>query len=271
MGKVGIRALAISRLRNHYRLSVLRLQRRLSHGDQSDTSGGFFDSFPRFYSTSTSGFRNRLNKRYRAIIEANHSIIKNCSVLDIASHDGRWSLAANKAGARHVLGIEAREHLVEYARAAMGEYGISNDEVQFVLGDVFEQLDRLEPEKFDTVFCLGFFYHTVHHMLLLNKIARLRPKHIIMDTCIDLDPDNLVVLQREKVADETAGMVPDAGDQAHILVGTPTKSALDLMLFSAGFTTKYYDWHQAGIRCWDNLVEYHEGLRVSLVATRNEN
>lgn len=269
MGKVGIRALAICRLRNHYRLGILRLKRRLSSGDPSDTGHGFFDSYPRFYSTSTSGFRNRLNKRYRAIIEANRSIINEHSVLDIASHDGRWSLAANKAGARYVLGIEGREHLVKNARATIREYGISDDEVQFVLGDVFEELDRLEPDKFETVFCLGFFYHTMHHMLLLNKIARLRPKHIIMDTCVDLDPDNIIVLQAEKVADETAGFVPDAGGQAHILVGTPTKSALDLMLFSAGFTTKYYDWHRAGIRQWENLVEYHEGLRVSLVATRN--
>jgi hypothetical protein len=41
------------------------------------------------------------------------------------------------------------------------------------------------------------------------------------------------------------------------------------LLSSAGFPSiKYYDWHRAGIRRWDNLIDYHEGLRVSLVAGR---
>jgi len=268
MPKVGLRALAMSRLRNHYRKHLLSLQTKLSSGN-SDDGSGFFDAYPRFYSTSIIAPRNRLNKRYRAIIEPNAAIIRGKSVLDIASHDGRWSLAAHKAGARYVLGIEAREHLVQNARQNLREYQVPEEQVRFVRGDVFEELDRLEPSTFDTIFCLGFLYHTMHHMLLLNKIARLRPRHLVLDTCVDLDPDSIVVLQPERVAHESAGAVPDAGDDQWVLVGSPTKSALELMLSRAGFSeVNYYDWHRAGIKRWDDLLEYRAGQRVSLVATR---
>ena len=268
MPKVGILRLVASRARNHYRENFLRLERKLFH-DKSDQGGGFFDAYPRFYGTCIIGERNRLNKRYRALIEPNEDIIRDKSVLDIASHDGRWSFAAYKAGSRYVLGIEARHHLVQHSQDNMRMYGVPEGKVEFVLGDVFEKLDQLEPGRFDTVFCLGFFYHTMHHMLLLNKIGHLRPSHIILDTCIDLDPDSFVAVQLERVAHESAGAVPDSGDPERILVGSPTRSALELMLASAGYPSiKYFDWHRAGIRRWDNLIEYHRGLRVSLVAVR---
>jgi 2-polyprenyl-3-methyl-5-hydroxy-6-metoxy-1,4-benzoquinol methylase len=266
MPKVGLRALALSRLRNHYRHHLLRIQRAISY-DKSDQGGGFFDAYPRFYETSIIAARNRINKRYRALIEPNGEIIRGKSILDIASHDGRWSFAACKSGARYVLGIEARDHLIKNSLENMRAYGVPEGQVEFIMGDVFTRLDELEPGRFDTIFCLGFFYHTMHHMLLLNKIARLRPKHLVLDTCIDVDPDSIVVLQSEKVAHESAGAVPDSGDPERLLVGCPTRSALELMLASAGFRSiRYFDWHGAGIRRWDNLIEYHQGLRVSLVA-----
>jgi 2-polyprenyl-3-methyl-5-hydroxy-6-metoxy-1,4-benzoquinol methylase len=270
MPKAGIHTLTARRLRNHYRnylrQYLFRLQRKL-FSDKADQGGGFFDAYPRFYETSTIGPRNRINKRYRALIEPNREIIRSKSVLDIASHDGRWSFAAHEAGARHVLGIEAREHLVKNSQDNMRAYQVPEDQVEFVLGDVFQKLDQLEPGRFETVFCLGFFYHTMHHMLLLNKIARLRPTHIILDTSIDGDPDCIMGLQSEPISLEGSGAVADAGDPERILVGWPTKTALELMLASAGFpSVKYYDWRGAGIRRWEELVDYYQGLRVSLVA-----
>ena len=55
----------------------------------------FFDAYPRFYETSkTSASRGRLNLRYEAIFGENADVFRGARVLDIASHDGRWSLAA---------------------------------------------------------------------------------------------------------------------------------------------------------------------------------
>jgi 23S rRNA G2069 N7-methylase RlmK/C1962 C5-methylase RlmI len=78
-----------------------------------DSATPFFDRFNRFYSTSrTSPWPERLHARYQAIIQENLDLLRGQRVLDVASHDGRWSFAALKAGCAHVTGMEAREHLV---------------------------------------------------------------------------------------------------------------------------------------------------------------
>ena len=59
----------------------------------------FFDKYSRFFDTSSVGnWPDRLNSRYRAIISANKSLFDGARVLDLASHDGRWSYAALDAG-----------------------------------------------------------------------------------------------------------------------------------------------------------------------------
>jgi hypothetical protein len=69
----------------------------------------FFDQCDRFYTTSHVGnWPVRLNTRYRAIIGGNEQHLRGRRVLDVASHDGRWSFAAVQAGCAHVTGIEAQ-------------------------------------------------------------------------------------------------------------------------------------------------------------------
>jgi len=231
-------------------------------------SAGFFDSYPRFFSTSaTASTPDRLNQRYRALIQANADIIAGRSVLDIASHDGRWSLAAYKAGARYVLGIEARQHLVTSARASMSEYGVPEGQVEFVQGDVMVELEQLEIGRFDTVFCFGFFYPTLDHMPLLRKIARLKPKNFVIDTAISRRPGSIIEVSEELIERESNAFVGDPGDPVRALRGQPSRAALDLMLKAAAFSDlRYYDWQNAGIKRWDELKEYYVGGRISLRA-----
>jgi 23S rRNA G2069 N7-methylase RlmK/C1962 C5-methylase RlmI len=99
----------------------------------------FFDQYDEFYATSRVGSHpNRMNRLYKAIIEANIDVIRGRTVLDIASHNGRWTFAALMAGARHVIGVEPRVHPVDAARRTLSRYGISENRYTFVLGDVFE-------------------------------------------------------------------------------------------------------------------------------------
>jgi len=242
--------------------------RLVLNGKGASAPRGFFDSYPRFFTTSaTKAQPDRLNQRHRALIESNRAIIDGQRVLDIASHDGRWSFAAHKAGARYVLGIEAREHLVDAARTNMTEYGVPQGQVEFMQGDALADLDRLEAGSFDTVFCFGFFYHTIDHMPLLRKIARLRPRHLIIDTLISVSPANVVEIKEEKVELESNGAVGEPGAPAFSVIGKPSRSALDLMLQAADFQPpRYYDWLNAGIKRWDDLEVYYLGHRVSLTA-----
>lgn len=230
---------------------------------------GFFDAYPRFLETSrTNSFPNRLNERYRACIEWNEIIIRGRRVLDIASHDSRWSFAALKAGASSLTGIEARDHLVQSANDNLRRYGITRG-FQFILGDVFEELGRIKPESVDTVFCFGFFYHVAHHMLLLSRIANLKPKYLILDTMVYQDPLNAILLKGENPENE--GGIANVGvhhsaDAAHrrIVTGTPSRTALEFMLSSFGWSFVYYGWQNANIERWDNILDYQTGDRVTL-------
>jgi 2-polyprenyl-3-methyl-5-hydroxy-6-metoxy-1,4-benzoquinol methylase len=175
-------------------------------------SAGFFDQCPRFFSTSEAASApDRLNQRYRALIQSNLDLISGRRILDIASHDGRWSLAAHKAGADYVLGIEARPRLIEAARSNMAEYQVPVGQVEFVQGDVMVELDNLESGRFDTVFCFGFLYHTIDHMVLLRKIARLRPRVLLIDTAISTRPGSLIEVREEETEHESAAAIGEPG------------------------------------------------------------
>ena len=137
------------------------------------------------------------------------------------------------------------------------------------MGDVFESLDQIEPHSVDTVFCLGFFYHVANHMLLLSKIASLKPKHLILDTDLYINPHKVIALYAEdpeweanaaRIGSDRIG--PDA--PKHIVSGVPSKAALELMLSNFGWNFAYFDWHRAGISRWDDIIDYHQGRRVTL-------
>ena len=148
----------------------------------SRTASWFFEQFPLFYVTSsTAPTTTRLNLRYEAIFGENRDIFAGARVLDLASHDGRWSLAALATGARSVIGIEARPELVKAASENLGEYGYGADCARFVTGDVHEVLNTHDFEA-DVVLCLGFFYHTLRYNELLDGIRRTNARYLIVDT-----------------------------------------------------------------------------------------
>ncbi len=240
--------------------------RHMVRGKGRSAPQGFFDAYPLFLSSSaTRPERERLNQRHRALIESNAEVIAERRILDIASHDGRWSFAAYRAGAQSVFGIEARRHLIDAARNIMREYGVPDKRVESLQGDVLTELDRLQAGRFDTVFCFGFLYHTIDHMPLLRKIALLKPKHLIIDTQISIRPANIIEIYEEEIEAESNGAVGEPGTPNHIVTGRPTKSALELMLRAVGFRPlRYYDWRNAGITSWDDLEAYYLGMRISL-------
>ena len=73
----------------------------------------FAEDYPRFMEASELEPQpQRLNERYEALFASNRDIFDGARVLDLASHDGRYSFAALKTGAEHVTGVEVRESLV---------------------------------------------------------------------------------------------------------------------------------------------------------------
>lgn len=228
----------------------------------------FFDKYSEFFKTSSTGtFPNRLNNRYSALIEFNKSIIKNSSILDLGSHDCRWSFAAIKNGAVNVLGIEGREHLVKNSYKNMEFYKIPKEQYHFIRGDVFEEIKKIQPETFDVVFCFGLFYHVINHMQLLEEIKRLKAKYLILDTSISESDKPIIELVEENQNSEASGIKTKFSNKA--IAGFPSKSAVEMMLKALGFSFYYYDWHNVGIENWRMLEDYQLNRRISLVASND--
>lgn len=245
-----------------------RCQFSRAFGEKAPPLSGFFDDYPLFYATSkTDASPNRLNQRHRACIEWNSGAIAGKRILDLASHDGRWSFAAMKAGAKSVYGIEGRDYLVHNSIDTFNHYAVPKDSFRFVAGDVFEEIAKVEPGTIDTVFCFGFFYHQGHHTHLLDEIARLKPQFVVLDTALHLDPYPIVFFFKEPpVGEANAAPVGLTANKAFQVSGAPSRSALDMMLEHFGWKFEYYDWQNAGIKNWDNIADYHEGWRVTVRA-----
>jgi hypothetical protein len=228
---------------------------------------GFFDDNPRFLTTSKTGSTAlRLNARYLPIIESNRAILEGKRVLDIASHDGRWSFAALKAGASHVTGIEARDYLVRNAGESFRLFDVPADRYSFLCGDVFEILAQ-QRIAVDTVLLLGFFYHTERHTEIARLIDRTGARHVILDTNILPAADNpmnipLVKLFKEKTNHEANAF----GEEEMAVVGHPSREAVSLIFSQHGFTATEFDW--TPYRGSPNLKDYNEDRRTTFVLSR---
>jgi hypothetical protein len=235
----------------------------------SRTPSSFFEQFPRFYETSrTAATAARLNLRYQGIIGENRDILDGASVLDLASHDGRWSLAALAAGARSVTGIEARPELVRAATETLGGYGYGADRARFVTGDVHEVLNTQDFGP-DVVLCLGFLYHTLRYNELLHGVRRTNARYLIIDTfspyMMQPVPNANVITEH---ADEQGRAVADTYTRGpSVLVGRPNLAAIQTMLGVYGYRVeRLSDW--AGI-LRDNprtgeCDDYADGKRVTV-------
>lgn len=248
---------------------------------KKDAVPGFFDEYQRFYSTSqTSPAPHRLNARHTAIIAANVDRLVGKRVLDIASHDGRWSFAGLKAGAAHVTGVEARSELVANAHATFARYGVCPDCFHFIQGDVFDFLNR-SSARFDVVLCLGFFYHTVRHAELLNLIERTGAGLVVIDTevtpVVDQVPvtptdDPRVVYRNpytiqmllDPVDSEQMAWRDSMTRNGHTIVGRPSRAAIEFMADHFGFRCSRFDWPRhfsAHDYARSSMVDYDEGWR----------
>lgn len=97
-------------------------------------------------------------------------------VLDLASHQGFFSIRMAQMGFGEVLGIDARAQHVEDSQLIARAYGLS-DRVDFQQADV-HALDAAALGEFDVVLMLGLLYH------LENPVGALRVcRQLCRDFC----------------------------------------------------------------------------------------
>jgi hypothetical protein len=227
----------------------------------------FAEDYPRFMEVSELTPKpHRLNERYEALFASNKDIFDGARVLDLASHDGRYSFAALKTGAAHVTGVEVRESLIDKAQETFAFYGQDPETYRFVCGDVFEVLAR---QKFDVdvVLCLGYLYHTYRHTELMYRLHDLAPKHLIVDTMVMPGTQRTLRVYYERDSEDIRSAAQDAYSVGRVLVARPSVPALQMLLAAYGFEIEsMYDWKSrlAGRPPMPGLEGYAKGRRVTL-------
>lgn len=228
----------------------------------------FFDTYPRFYETTRTLLKpNRFQQRWRMIVDGNRSLFENARVLDLAAHDGRWSFAALTAGAAYVEGVEARADLVEGAKENFRHYGVGVENATFVCDDAVAYLEAAALPRFDVVLNLGFLYHTMKHMQVIEGMARTGARHFVIDTSLTKGAGALIKLMTEDADDFRNAVRADAQRPKNVLVGAPSKDAVRMMLDDVGYDCDEIDWF-AHVDDFAECDDYREGFRTTFVATR---
>jgi len=232
----------------------------------------FFDQHPEFLETSqTASSKRRLNLRHIMMIKKNSRLLKNARVIDIASHDGRWSYAALEAGAAHVTGIEGRDYLVKKSVETLTAKGVPPDQFDFIQADAHDALTQGVGQA-DVVLCLGFLYHTLRYAELFHGIRATGAKFIILDTRIQANEPKATVKIETNIVEEESSAVEDRfTHRGMAIVGTPSVPALEAMLRAYDFDlVAQADWASflEKLNQANSLNSYAVGKRGTFVARR---
>src|ERR1051326_5078973 len=251
-----------------------------------------YDNTPFLKTSKTSAHANRLNWRCELLFTRNAGIVRGNRVLDLASHDGRFSYGCLQLGAAHVTGVEVRQHLVDHSIANLTKLGYGEKQFRFVQGDIFDVLPTFAAGQFDTILCLGVYYHTIRQIELMRHIQRLQPAHFVLDTYIVRERFSVKVsafLRKRKAEGRWPSNASQFGQwfrapyllfreerysrdgstiDPNNIVAAPTKSLVELLLRCHGFREREILWSQAGINDWSHLDNYKVGKRVSYLAER---
>lgn len=183
----------------------------------------------------------RMNKRHKFLIEPFLEDIRGARVLDLASHDGRWPYAFAGAGARKVVGVEARAELVEqfrhYPNADLRRV------VDLHVGDLYSFIDgEIEKgKKYDVVGVFGILYHLMDHFRLFQQLRQLKPKLVIVDSEFMLRPGPVIQLIRERT-DNILNAAEQYEGQEVAVKGVPSFVAMEVMADCLNYDIEWLDW-----------------------------
>ena len=118
--------------------------------------------------------RRALFERLRLTLDAFEGA-RDFTVLDVGSGSGRNSLMMAQAGARHVLGIDFADNMVDLARAWVKK-DPAGARCEFVRGDIFEYSFE---QKFDFVAALGVFDYVSDPVRLLRRMMDLSTRKVL--------------------------------------------------------------------------------------------
>ncbi|MFO7857144.1 MAG: class I SAM-dependent methyltransferase [Paracoccaceae bacterium] len=232
---------------------------------QTGTDGkaprGFFDFLAGRERAGAPDAVNRMNLRHEALIAPHAGLIRDARVLDLASHDGRWPYAFAGAGAREVVGVEARPELA----AEFESYPDADlkARVEMRVNDLYAELEVMAEagERFDVVGVFGIFYHVMDHYRMLRLIRRLGPKLVVVDSEFVLRPGPVVLLLYED-PEKQLNTIRLAEGQTRTPKGVPSLKAMEMMAESLAWSVDWFDWDGVPEARRSGVADYYRGERM---------
>jgi SAM-dependent methyltransferase len=212
----------------------------------------------------------RLQERFKRVITVNQrDHIQGKRVLDLAASNGRWSCAAAEAGAAEVVAVEGREARVQQAIKEAERLDVAS-RCKFIVGDMYDWLYDNRNERFDTVFCLGVYYHVMDHYQLLKLMVRLQPNCIIIDSGFVRSFQLAVHVQSEDPS-LRKNALPVFEGQTGELVGLVSLGMMNQMAWNCGYVVEPVVWDPQDVANRQSVKDYMAARRYTLRLLRQTN
>jgi SAM-dependent methyltransferase len=191
--------------------------------------------------------------------------------LDIACHEGYFSLMLGEKGCREVIGIDAREEHIKNANLLKDFYGLHN--VIFQQKNLYE-LHANELGKFDIVLLFGILYHIPDILGVLRIIRSLTKELCIIETQIAPETEGYIEWGKKEnvkqiegclaIVDESIELSSNNKEAAINSISlVPSRKALMFLLEKIGFKTV-----EIISKSPDTNEQLARGKRIMLVASK---
>ncbi|MEL7034697.1 MAG: class I SAM-dependent methyltransferase [Cyanobacteria bacterium J06592_8] len=216
--------------------------------------------------------RNRFNWRYELLFTRNKELIQDKVILDLACNNGRLSYPCLALGAKKIIGVEARQELIETGKKYLHGTGFEN-KMEFIQADLFEYMSSVSKGEFDLILCCGFLYHTVKQVEFFRLLKQISPSSTIIDTNVATNycwyglknflkkPPMLYMIIEDP--DKTSDTTDIDG-----VAFWPTPSFLESMFDVIGYDYRQIRYSSREIKDWYGMNDYKKGYRVSYVGHR---
>jgi predicted RNA methylase len=189
-----------------------------------------------------------LNARIEVLLDRQRDAIAGQTLLDVGSHMGTFAYAALMLGAERVHGIDAESRMVELGRKLFESQNVHPSSYRFETQDIFEFLEQVPENSYDTVLCFGVLYYTADpfRLLQLMKRAARRTDAVevykkIKDETLDL-PLQIVSLTQPLKKDYKLPQSFNRRGKELSLMTLPTRSLLEIWFESLELNMQMMDW-----------------------------
>lgn len=181
--------------------------------------------------SSERGAYRRYLHIFSALLSQTNGSLENMRVLDFGCNAGFFSLQARRAGAAHVLGIDASPTNIDQATFITYITGI--DRIEYQVLNTYD----VTPERigmFDVTFFFGLLYHLDNPIGALTQLYAVTDKYAVVDTQLTNYHSAMLRIEQDDA------QLYHSGSYTNQLAFVPSERAVVAMLRSVGFRHIYF-------------------------------